>query len=198
VYLPIGFSLLASTPLILTGILGERFAESIWPTIVIIIAVIGTAMTPVFNNILMAGGYTHVFIKSSTMALSTQLAISLVSIPYIGGLGAAFGRALSYSILFLYPAYELKHIMGSLQYDKEALQKSLCGSIIMGLVIFGLNFYLSQAYYLPLNVFVGLLSFLVFLRYVKIINIKDIEIMNSLLAGRASLLTLIISKVLIR
>jgi O-antigen/teichoic acid export membrane protein len=155
-------------------------------------------MTPVFNNILMAGGYTHVFIKSSIMAVSTQLAISLVTIPYIGGLGAAFGRASAYSILFLYPAYELKHIMGSLQYDKEALEKSLCGSIIMGVIIFGLNLYLSQPYYLPLNLFVGLLSFLVFLRYANTINVKDIEIMDSLLAGRAALLRLIISKVLIR
>jgi O-antigen/teichoic acid export membrane protein len=198
VYLPIGFSLLASTPVILTGILGERFTDSIWPATVIIIAVVGTAMTPVFNNMLMAGGYTHVFIKSSTMALFTQLAISLVSIPSIGGLGAAFGRASAYVILFLFPAYKLKLIMGSLQYDKEALEKSLCGSIIMGLIIFGLNFYLSQPYYLPLNLFVGLLSYMVFLRYARIINVKDIEIMNSLLAGRATLLMLIISKVLIR
>jgi O-antigen/teichoic acid export membrane protein len=198
VYLPVGFSLLASTPLILTGILGERYFDSIWPSTVIIIAVIGTAMTPVFNNILMAGGYTRVFIKSSTTALFSQLTISLILIPYIGALGAAFGRAISYSILFLYPVYELKHIMGPLQYDREALEKSLYGSTIMGLVIFGLNFYLSQPYYLPLNLFVGLLSFLVFLRYAKIINAKDIEIMNSILAGRAKFLIIIVSKMLVR
>ena len=54
IYLPIGFLVFASSPLIITGILGERYESSIYSTMIIILSLTFTGMTPVFNNILMS------------------------------------------------------------------------------------------------------------------------------------------------
>jgi O-antigen/teichoic acid export membrane protein len=197
-YLPIGFSTLASAPTILTTILGERFSESIYPTTIIIIAIIVTSLTPLFNNILMSAGYSRVFLKSSTLALSAQLVISFVTIPSAGGLGASIARAASYLVLFLFPAYELGRITGHLRFDKEALERALLGSAIAALIIWVLNTYLPSPYYLPFNLFVGFLGYLLFLRFTKTINIRDIDVINEVLRGKARPLMNIITKVVIQ
>jgi stage V sporulation protein B len=197
-YLPIGFSTLASAPTILTTILGERFSESIYPTTIIIIAIIVTSLTPLFNNILMSAGYSRVFLKSSTLALSAQLVISFVTIPSAGGLGASIARAASYLVLFLFPAYELGRITGHLRFDKTALVRALLGSAIVALIIWVLNTYFSSPYYLPFNLFVGFLGYLLFLRFTKTINIRDIEVINEVLRGKARPLMNIITKVVIQ
>jgi O-antigen/teichoic acid export membrane protein len=106
------------------------------------------------------------------IALSAQLVISLITIPYIGGLGASIAKASSYIILFLIPAYVLKGITG-LHYDRKAMKIGLIGSIFVALIIFGMNSYLSHYYYLPLSLVVGFVSYLLFLRYSRIVNIKD-------------------------
>jgi stage V sporulation protein B len=197
IYFPIGFITLACTPVLLTGILGERYADSIYPSIVIIIAITITSNIAVFNNILMSEGNTGIFLKTSTIALSAQLAISLIAIPYMGGLGASIAKASSYIILFIIPAYVLKGITG-LHYDRKALKIGLIGSIIMALVIFAINSYLSHPYYLPFSLSAGLICYMLFLRSSRIINSKDIEIMNKILFGKAGWLMAIIAKVVIK
>ena len=197
IYFPIGFVTLACTPVLLTGILGERFFDSISPAIVIILAITVTSNIAVFNNILMSKGHTKIFLKTSMIALSAQLAISLVAIPYIGGLGAAIAKASSYTILFLIPAYVLKRITG-LHYDRTALRIGLIGSILSGSIIFGMNFYLSHPYYLPFNITIGFLSYLLFLRFSRIVDNQDIEIMKKVLNGKAGLLFGVITKVVIK
>jgi O-antigen/teichoic acid export membrane protein len=197
IYLPIGAIALASTPVLLTGILGERYSDSISPSIVIIFAITLTSLIAVFNNILMSTGRTNIFLKTSMVALSAQLAISLMAIPYMGGLGAAIAKSSSYIILFLIPAYALKQIAG-LHYDKNALKKGLIGSVIVASVIFYIDFYLSSPYYLPFSIIIGCLCYALFLRFTRAINIKDIEIMNKILYGKLELLMAIIAKVVIK
>jgi O-antigen/teichoic acid export membrane protein len=131
------------------------------------------------------------------IALSAQVAISLISIPYIGGLGASIAKASSYIMLFLIPAYALKQSTG-LHYDKRALKIGLSGSIIMSWIIFAINSYLVHPYYLPISLSIGILSYLLFLRYAKIVNIKDIEIIDKILFGKAGWLMAAIAKVVIK
>jgi stage V sporulation protein B len=197
IFLPIGFTVLASAPVILTGVLGERYSDSIYPATIIILVITSVPMTPVFNNILMSSGHTRVFLKFAMVALSVQLVISFITIPSIGGLGAAIARSSSYAILFLYPAYKLRQITG-LHYDRNALKKGLIGSAILGSILFCLNFYLPHPYYLPFNLVVVFMSYLLFLRFTNAVNIKDIEVINKILAGKAKWLMTIIMKVVIR
>jgi stage V sporulation protein B len=197
IYFPIGFITLSCTPILLTDILGDRYTGSIYPSIVIILAITVTSNIAVFNNILMSKGHTGIFLKTGIVTLSVQIVISLIAIPHMGALGAAIAKGSSYVIVFLIPAYVLKRITG-LHYDRNALKVGLAGSIVAASIIFGLNIYLHHFYYLPISIVIGFLSYLLFLRFSRIVDSKDLQIINKILFGKADSLIAIIAKVVIR
>lgn len=183
-YLPLGFATLASASPIILGIFGERFSEAIFPSMIIVLAISLTSIGTIFNHILISAGNTRIFLTSTLIAVSVQLVISIATISSIGATRAAVARASAYTILFIYPTYRLKQLVG-LHYDGSALRKGLIGSVIMASIIFSLNFYLSNLYYLlPFNLFIGFLSYLLFLRFTQAMNIKDFEIINNILSGK--------------
>jgi stage V sporulation protein B len=197
-YFPLGFATLASASPIILGIFGERYSEAIYPSIVIILAITLTSIGTVFNFILMSAGHSRIFLTSTLIALSVQLVISIATIPSIGAFGAALARASAFTILFVYPAYRLKQMAG-LGYDGSALRKGLIGSVIMASIILSLNFYFSNLYYLlPFNLFIGFLSYLMFLRFTQTMNIKDFEIINNILSGKLRRPIGLLTKIVIR
>jgi O-antigen/teichoic acid export membrane protein len=198
IYIPISSMLLACTPLVLTGFLGERYYESIYPAIIIIVTIASTSMYPIFNNILISAGHTRIFFSASIMALSFQLAISFIIIPYIGPVGAAIAKVSAFILLFLFPTYRLKQISGLLPYDSSALKMGLIGSVIMSSVIFVLNLYLSNPLFLPLSLIIGLLTYFLFCRFTATVHTKDIEIVKKVLPANTKWLIAIIAKVLIK
>jgi O-antigen/teichoic acid export membrane protein len=145
----------------------------------------------------MSKGHTGIFLKTSMIALSVQLAISLIAIPHLGGLGAAIAKGSSYVILFLIPAYVLKRTTG-LNYDRRAFKIGLVGSIFVASLIAILNFYLLHLYYLPFTLFIGFLCYLLFLRFNRIVEIKDLEVINKISFGKIAPLTAIIAKVVVK
>jgi len=119
-------------------------------------------------------------------------------IPYFGGLGAAIAKASAYAILFILPTLELQKISGSLNYDRSAFRSGLVGSVIMALIIFGLNFYWSSPFFLPLNIGIGLLLYLFFLRFTASLDVKDIDIVSRVLPHQMGWIAKLISKLCIR
>jgi hypothetical protein len=67
----------------------------------------------------------------------------------------------------------------------------------MASTIFVVNFYLHPIYYLPLSLVTGFSSYLLFLRYTHALNIKDIEIISTILPGKLRWMTTIITKAVI-
>jgi stage V sporulation protein B len=198
IYIPACVIVLSCTPLLFTEILGDRYSESIYPATIIIIAIISTSVFPIFNNILVSAGQNRVFFIAGAIALSVQIMLSLIVIPYMGATGAAIAKASAFLILFLIPTYRLKLILGSLLYDKKALLHSLIGSVIMGSIIFIINLNLFSTYLLPISIAAGLVSYLLFLRASSAVNLKDIEVINKSLPTSFAGLTRIVSKLCIR
>lgn len=197
IFLPFGIATFVSAPSLIVGIFGERYSDSIYPAMLIILAITITSIGTIFNLIQIAAGHTHVFLKSTAIGLATQVAIGIVTIPSAGALGAAFARFSAYVIMFVYNTYKLKIMIG-LNYDRNALQKGIIGSVIMASIIFALNYFTSHfPYFLPLSLLIGLISYLLFLRFTKTMNTKDIEIIDSILPGKLRWITVIITKVVI-
>jgi O-antigen/teichoic acid export membrane protein len=193
IFLPVGFTTLVFAQPLITIILGGKYYESAYPSVIIILAITLTSIGTIFNNILMSAGHTRIFLKSNIVASSFQTALALITIPFIGVIGAALARSSAYVILFFIPAYALKKTTG-LHYDHVALQRGLVGSIIMSAIMFTINFFSNQ-YYLPISLFVGLFSYLLFLRFTHTINIKDIEVINNILSGRLKWLVKILTRI---
>lgn len=197
IYFPLGFTILACTPVIISQILGEKYFESIFPSMLLILAVTLTSIGSLFNNILKSAGYSNIFLVSSLGALSVQLLVSLVLIPFLGATGAALARSCAYIILLVLPAYRLRQISG-LHYDRKALQKGLVGSAIIASIVFTLNSYLSNPYYLLFNIFSGFACYLIFIRYTGAMNAKDFEILNNILSGKLKWPIRLMTKIVLR
>lgn len=194
---PLGFAILASCHPVIDLVFGQRYSESIYPAIILILATTLTSLSYVFNYVLMSAGYSRVFFVSTSIALIVQIIISVISIPSLGANGAALARASAFAIAFLYPAYRLKKITG-LHYDLGALQKGLIGSVIMASIIFILDYYLTYAYYLPLSLFIGFFSYLIFLRFTRAMNLHDFEIINNILLFKLRIPIRLLARIVIR
>lgn len=195
IFLPIGFCTLVFSQHLIIGIFGEKYHESIYPTVIIVLAVTLTSVGTIFNNILMSTGHTRVFLTSNIVAILVQVTLAFITIPFIGVIGSALARSVAYFIHLLIPAYKLRETVG-LHYDSNAFQKGLVGSIIMSAIMFTINFFTNQ-YYFPVSLFAGLLCYLLFLRFTRIVNISDMEVINNVLAGRFKWLVKILSRIII-
>jgi O-antigen/teichoic acid export membrane protein len=151
----------------------------------------------VFNYILLSASYSRLFFVSTSIALIIQTLVSVAIIPSVGANGAALARALAYIIMFLYPAYRLKKIAG-LHYDVDALRKGLIGSVLMGLVIFMMNYFGAHAYFLPLSLLVGFVSYLLFLRFSRAIRKQDFDVLNKVLSSKLRSPMKLLAKIVIR
>jgi O-antigen/teichoic acid export membrane protein len=198
IYIPACVIVLSCTPILFTEILGDRYSESIYPATIIIIVIISTSVFPIFNNILVSAGQNRIFFAAGAIALSVQVILSLIVIPYMGATGAAIAKASAFLILFLIPTYRLKTILGALLYDRKALLRGLIGSVTMGSIIFMINLNLFSTYLLPISIIAGIISYLLFLRITSAVDLKDIEVINKSLPASFSGLTRVVSKLCIK
>lgn len=144
----------------------------------------------------MSAGHSHPIFAASFVAVTSQIIMSIITIPLIGVQGAALARALAYTIMFLYPAYKLQKTFG-IYYDRRALRIGLVGSVIMALTIFALDYILIHAYYLPFSLLAGFSTYLFFLRFTKAMKIQDFEIMNDALSHKWTTPIRLLAKVVI-
>jgi len=195
IFLPLGFITMVSVEPFIIGVFGERYSESVFPAWIIISAVTLTSIGTMFNNILISSGHTKIFMKSNAVAISVQTAVSFFTIPHIGVLGTAIGRAASFWVLFIIPGYKLNKITG-LHFDLNALKNGIIGSFFMAAVIYTINYFTSP-YFLPISIFCGFIVYLLSLRLSKIVTEKDIDMLNTLITGRFRIFTKIIIKIVV-
>lgn len=198
IFFPLGFAIVASASPLVIGIFGEKYVESIVPSVIIILTITVVSVGSIFNNVLLSAGYSRILLTSISIAISVQLVLSICTIPSFGPVGAALSRSSSYIIGLIYPAYRLRKIAGGLNYDHTALSKGLVGSLIMALTIFTLNLFLAGLYFLPLNLFVGFVSYVTFLRFTRTLNTGDFEIINNVLGGKLTRQLPLIERMMIR
>jgi len=196
IYLPLGFAAFASSPAIITGIFGERYIESIYPSMIIVLGITLTSIGTVFNNVLKSVGRTRIFFASTLCAVSVQLLISGLTIPVIGAIGAALARSSAYAIMLIIPAYRLKQIAG-LPYDRKALEIGLVGSVVVAMTVFAVNSILAKPYCLLVSLPIAFMSYLVMLRITHAMNSKDFEIINNILSGKIKWPLIVITKIVL-
>jgi O-antigen/teichoic acid export membrane protein len=198
IFFPLCFAILFCVPLLIIGIFGDQYSESIYPSVIIILAIIFASVGTIFNYILMSAGHANVFFFATLTALVLQLIIATTTIPIYGILGAAIARASAFVVMFLYITYTLKQLAG-LHIDTTALKVGTSGSIILGIVVFSMNTYFGQnLYILPFSLLTGFASYLIFLRGVQAINVQDFILLDSVFPGKLKIPLGLIKKLVIR
>ena len=196
-YFPLGFALAASTPSLVSIIMGDRFSESVYPIIIIVISITLTSPGVVVNNLLRSAGYPGVLLKSVAVGLAVQIIISIITIPPFGVLGASATRFVSRFVFFVYPVYKL-HKIGGFDYDKKALGKGLGASVVVSVTILGINLLITGPYSIVIQYAVGFFSCLLYFRIVGAIEKKDLELIDKTLLGKMKWLTTPLGRIVLQ
>jgi O-antigen/teichoic acid export membrane protein len=195
-YFPFGFALAASAPSLVTIVMGERFIESVYPIIIIVVSITLTSPGVVVNNLLRSAGYPGVLLKSSAVGLAIQIILSVITIPSMGVLGAAAARFVSRFVFFAYPVYKL-HKIGGFEIDRIALRNGLAASALVSIAILGVNSILVGSYSIIVQYFIAFFSCIVFFRIIGAINKKDIELIDKTLLGKMKWVTIPLGKIVL-
>jgi O-antigen/teichoic acid export membrane protein len=201
---PMGFGLAAVAPSLLL-IFGDNYVAGSSSLAVMTIAVSLTAINAVYSSSLLAGRKIHYFLLGNVFALLTLITFSALLVPLIGLVGVALGRAamlfvgLTFFTLFTKAA-------GDFVLDLQGYLKALLGSAIMGMTIYILLSILSSSYLtsrlqvifaavamIPL----GMIAYLLIMKYLKAFNERDIKFIESLLPRPLFPLLRIIKKFLL-
>lgn len=195
-YFPVGFGLAASAPTLVTLTVGERFSESVYPIVILILSITLTSPAAVVGNLLRSADKNGIILKSSAISLLVQIIISVITIPSSGVLGASVARFISRFVFLALPMNTLNK-MGGFGIDKTALRNGLGVSILISLIILSINSIFSGPFSLLLQYVVAFLSFLVFYRITHALNRKDIELLDNIMLGKMRWLTEPVSKIVL-
>lgn len=194
IYIPIGFLIAAIMPSVIPLIYGEKYSPSIMPSIIIVIGFTLPAIGYVFNTSLMSAGHSKVFLVSTLIGILAQILVGIMLIPITNEVGAAIARSLAFGAMMIYPAIKLKNL-GGLSYDRSALMRGVIGALIMTLIIT----FILQATSSPIMVIpsipVGILFYLLFLRFTNGITVEDIKFLNSITNNKIQKILLIVKKI---
>jgi O-antigen/teichoic acid export membrane protein len=177
--------------------MGERFADSTYPVMIIVLGITLTSPVIIFNNLLRSAGYSGTLLVNEAISIAVQILLLATLIPTFGIIGAAIAKFLSRLIYLIYPSIKLNQL-GGLDYDTTALKNGLAGSCIIGFLIVIMNVVITQPYYyLPITYTISFLAYLFFLRISHALNRNDVEFIDKILMGKMRLLTTVISKIVI-
>jgi O-antigen/teichoic acid export membrane protein len=177
--------------------MGERFSESVYPIIIIVVAITLTSPGILVNTLLRSAGYTGVALKASAVAVLVQTAVSLIMIPHFGMIGAASARFIAYFVLTIPLVYKLKRI-GEFDFDRRALRYGLIGSAVTVTEIIIISAIIVGPFSLLAQYAMALLTYLFILRITHALNQKDVLLIDRILMGKLNWLTGSLARFLIR
>jgi O-antigen/teichoic acid export membrane protein len=163
---------------------GERYLEAVVPLGVISVASIAWALSIIpimgLQTVGSTGSVLGITIFSSVIGVVVDVAL----IPGLGGLGAALGRAAFMLAVLALAAYIARRRV-NLRFDLEALRASMLASVAMGIVLVLVQARLGFApYNVLLYIPVGIIVFLVGMRFQRALRCEDIDLLLKVLPPR--------------
>jgi len=187
---PMGFGLAAVSPFLLR-LFGEAYVAGAPSMSVISVAIALTAVSSVYSSALLVENRAHHFSAGSVMGLLALVAVALLTVPTLGLLGIALGRAAMLFVLLAFFAYFAK-LAGSLVLDAGAYVKSMASASAMAAIVFAI-LYSIQTYAVNgraevvvaslVMIPVGFALYLVIMKLLKGFSEADIDFIEKVMPG---------------
>jgi len=167
-------------PAFLTVFWGDKFANT---DNLIFLIMCGACLNPVYSMIsllLVTEGKERFLLIASIVPVSAQLAINLVLIPPFGGLGAALGMLVFFSMTFL--------ILTNIAFKTRLIETLALLRIILLLVVIFSVLIISRQFFAPSSLTnIIVLSFIILVGLVVLINRSDWRLMLDLLRNASKI-----------
>ncbi len=186
---PIGFELAAVAPFLLR-LFGEQYAGGALVMAVIAVAISLTSISAVYSSSLLVEDRAHHFTLSNLLGLVALVLVAAATVPALGFVGIAVGRAAMLFVMFGAVAYFVKR-SGSLVLDAGAYLKSLAASALMALFVYAVLSYGQALGFGRFEVVgesivmipVGLVYYLLVMKLLRAYTEEDMDFIDSLLPG---------------
>jgi O-antigen/teichoic acid export membrane protein len=188
IFMPLAIGLAATAYPIIQLFFGESYTSGSLPVVIVSVVVALTSAVVIVNNLLLSLGKTRVILEASAISVTVGAAFSAFLVSSLGSTGAAIGRAALLSASFAYSAYRLRKAFG-LYFDMDAFKMSLVCSVTMVVSVIAAQLLLMVKYMLPLYITVGAAVYFLMLRFLKVLNNQDAQLLKEVLPTRFQRLT---------
>jgi O-antigen/teichoic acid export membrane protein len=196
-YIPVALLIAAISPSVILFISKKEYLPGYIPIMIILITISIFISSNILGVTLQAIRKTKIFLLSSSLALVSNLILSIVLIPRYGidGAGVAFSSIYVMSfIVFFY--YSKKY--HTVTFEKLKLAKIyLCGFLMFIIMFFAQLHFGYTILKLFVYIFSGFLIYLFLIRITKTFNHKDLDLLLTLLSDSFASLKRIIRRILV-
>lgn len=194
--IPLAFGLFATAKPALTLFVGQAYVQGTDPLMILAGTYAFALIAAAAGSMLVALGETRLASLSSVLTVAVSLAVAWVLTPLIGMFGAATARGVGMIfgavlvILFLRKKIRL-------QFDLDAIKKSLIASIVMAGVVIVVEMQIYSRYLVPAYVMVGVVVYLVMLRLLRATRKEDIQLIRDYLGPKLAFVSNLLSAILV-
>lgn len=195
-YTPFALGLMATANPGITLFAGSAYAGG--DTVLATLCLFGglTALSACFGGLLLVLNMTPKVLLINLASVVGSIVMSPFLLPSFGVVGMALVRGVAMIISLTLTVVAVRKRL-PIRFDREALWKSWCASIIMFLVVWLIQRINFSPYLLPLYIVVGGAVYVIALRALRTLNKNDIWLVRHLLGRRATLIADIVEKILI-
>lgn len=177
IYVPLAVGLAATAYPAITLFAGLSYESGWLPMVVVALVGAVTCVGFVVNSLLLSIGVTRVLFEANAVAISVGVVGSVLLVAPFGSVGAAMARGMLMVAYFVYAAYSLWKVFG-FYVDWKAFKMALLGSVVMLVAVVLVQLVWFDRIALPLYVFLGGSVYLLMLRFLKVVNEEDIQLLR--------------------
>jgi O-antigen/teichoic acid export membrane protein len=184
---PIGFEIAAVSPFLLR-MFGDPYAQGAPVMAIIALAISFTAISSVYASSLLVDDRAHHFALSNLLGLAGLVVVAVLTVPTLGFVGIALGRAAMLAIMLAAVAYFVWR-SGRLVLDTQAYLKSLGASALMALFVFAVLLGIQDFGFGRFTVVassivmmpVGFALYVLAMKLLRAFSVEDMDFIDSLL-----------------
>ncbi len=156
---------------------GTSYSAAISQFQIIVLGLWITTMLPLVTNILLATDLTKELMFIQLLGFLVDIAIMVGLYSYIGYLSAGFGKAALYIVTLSLGLVIVAYKLGITPYNFIYLGKTMLANLGTAAAVWILWILTFRVTFLPIYIAAAIVTYLVLLRYLKIVEPEDIEIL---------------------
>ncbi|MEM2980374.1 MAG: oligosaccharide flippase family protein [Thermoproteota archaeon] len=181
---PLILGLAATAKPVVTLFAGQQY-ESGWPVLTLL-SLFGLiyGLLPAFSSLLLVYGKTKIIL----LVNAASIVLSMVFLPLLSTLGLeglAVMKGVSFLFSFLFSLYFVSKTV-RIKFDGKAVLKILASSIVMVLLVTLVQQLAYNKFFLPAYVILGGIVYLLMIRFFKVLNNEDFQLIREIFGERVS------------
>jgi O-antigen/teichoic acid export membrane protein len=192
--IPLSVGLAATALPAATLLAGNNYADAAYPLAVLSISLAVACQARALGQIFVVLGKTVTSALVTIGSVLLTVLLGVVIVPRLGVAGASLARGSSLIIALVLSILILRMTL-RLRFDKKAYGYAWVASLIMAGAVLIFEIFIYKKYLLPLYIVAGGVVFVLVLRWLHVLNHRDLELVDEFLGPRLKFLSGILQRI---